>query len=108
MFGEKLTRKHLVHGFHQAKNFLGHAYHETKQFLGDVDHGVKAFKHIYGAVAPVLDQYGAGGVHKHVMKAVSGYDNVKQHVLEQHGKVEDNVNQVRHNLGKKHVNFDFA
>ena len=31
MFG-KLTKKHLVHGFHQAKNFVGHAYHKTKQF----------------------------------------------------------------------------
>ena len=107
MFG-KLTKQHLVHGFHRAKNFVGHAYHKTKQFLGDVDHGVKTLKHIYGAVAPVLDQYGGGGIHKHVTKAVSGYDNIKHHVMEQHGKLESSVNQVKHNLGKKHVNFDFA
>lgn len=108
MFG-KLTKKHLVHGFHQAKNFVGHAYHKTKQFLGDVDHGVKTLKHIYGAVAPVLDSYGGSGIHKHVMKAVSGYDTIKNQVLEHHGKLENNINQIKNNLGKRHhVNFDIA
>ena len=81
MFG-KLTKQHLVHGFHRAKNFVGHAYHKTKQFLGDVDHGVKTLKHIYGAVAPVLDQYGGGGIHKHVMK--SGFW-LRQHKTPRYG-----------------------
>ena len=42
MFG-KITKQHVAHSFHKAKNFLGHAYNQTKGFLNHVDHGVQTF-----------------------------------------------------------------
>jgi len=107
MFG-KITKQHVAHHFNQAKNFLGNAYHHTKNFLGDIDSGVKTFKTIYGALAPVLDSYGIQSNNKHVMKALTGYDTIKNHVVEGHDRVMNDINTVKNNLVKKNVKFDFA
>ena len=105
----KVTRNHVMRGLQHAKNFLGQAYHHSRNFLGSVDHGVRAFKHVYGAVAPVLDAYGAGGANKHVMKALHGYDTIRGHVMEHHDKAMDQVNKVKNTLGHhKNVRFDFS
>jgi len=84
MFG-KLNTNHLAHSFHKAKGFLQHAYHQTKGFLSHVDHGVRVAKHIYGAVAPLLDKYAsshANQIHSGVRKAVSNYDTIRHKVIE--------------------------
>ena len=106
MFG-KISRRDVAHHFHRAKNFLGNAYRHTRNFLGDVDHGVRTFKHIYGAIAPVLESYGVNPANKHVMKALTGYDNIRNNVLEHHDRVVNDVNNIKNNLVKKNVNFDF-
>ena len=104
----KITKHQIHHHFNKAKDFLGHAYKNTKNSLNNVDSGVKTFKSIYGALAPVLDSYGIHGQNKHVMKALTGYDNIKSHVLESHDRVINDVNNVKNNLAKKSVKFDFA
>ena len=105
----KLTRQQLVNGLGKAKNFIGTAYGHTKNFLGNVDHGVRVLKHVYGALAPVLDQYGvSNNVHGNVMKAISSYDNIRHQVVDAHTKGSDNVNQVKNSLAKKKIRFDFS
>ena len=42
------------------------------------------------------------------MKALTGYDTIKSHVLENHDRVINDVNNVKNNLAKKSVKFDFA
>ena len=106
MFG-KISRRDVAHHFNKAKNFLGNAYHHTRNFLGDVDHGVRTFKHIYGAIAPVLESYGVNPANQHVMKALNGYDTIRSNVMDQHDRVINDVNNVRNNFVKKNVNFDF-
>ena len=106
MFG-KISRRDVAHHFNKAKNFLGNAYHHTRNCLGDVDHGVRTFKHIYGAIAPVLDSYGVNPANQHVMKAFNGYAIIRSNVMDQHDRVINDVNNVRNNLVKKNVNFDF-
>ena len=104
----KNSKHQIHHHFNKAKDFLGHAYKNTKNFLNNVDSGVKAFKSIYGALSPVLDTYGINQGNKHVMKALTGYDTIKSHVLENHDRVINDVNNVKNNLAKKSVKFDFA
>ena len=107
MFG-KVTKQSLQHHFNRAKEFLGNAYHHTKRFVGDIDHGVRTFKDVLGAVAPVLESYGVNPANQHVMKALSGYDNVRNQVMEGHERVMNDYNTVKDSLAKKKVNFDFA
>ena len=106
MFG-KITRRDVAHHFNKASSCLRNAYHHTKNCLGDVDHGVRTLKHIYGAVAPVLESCGVNPANKHVMKALNGYDTIRSTVMDQHDRVINDVNNVRNNLVKKNVNFDF-
>jgi len=106
MFG-KITRRDVAHHFNKATSFLGNSYHHTKNCLGDVDHGVRTLKHIYGAVAPVLESYGVNPANKHVMKALNGYDTIRSNVMEHHDRIINDVNNVKNNLVKKKVNFDF-
>jgi len=42
------------------------------------------------------------------MKALIRYDTIKSHVLENHDRVINDVNNVKNNLAKKSVKFDFA
>ena len=107
MFG-KITKQQVQHHFNKAKSFLGNAYNHTKNFLNDVDSGVKTFKSVYGALAPILDSYGITSTHKHVMKALTGYDNVRNQVLEGHQRAVGDVKRLNDNLRKNNVNFDFT
>ena len=75
MFGE-ITKQQVAHHFNKAKDFLGNAYNQTRDFLGTVDAGVRTFKHVYGALAPVLESYGVSPGNKHVMRAFTGYDTI--------------------------------
>jgi len=107
MFG-KLTKHHVARGIHHAKNFLGQAYNTTRNMLGNVDQGVRTFKHIYGAVAPVLESYGINTGNKHVMKAISGYDTIRGHVMEGHDRAMNDLSNLKNTLASKKVRFDFA
>ena len=107
MFG-KITKQQVSHHFNKAKDFLGNAYNQTRNFLGNLDHGVITFKQVYGAIAPVLESYGANPGNKTMMKALTGYDTIKGHVMEGHDRVMNDVNTIKNTLAKKNVKFDFS
>ena len=99
MFG-KLNGNTIRQGFKQGKAFLGNVYHETKSFLGDVDSGVRLAKDIFSILQPaskaLLGNTNAGHVNKHVVKALSGYENMRSKVME----TDENVNHhVSNSIG---------
>ena len=107
MFG-KVTKQQVHHHFNRRKDFLGKAYQPTRNFLGDIDDGVRTFKNIYSAVAPVLDSYGLNaGKNSHIMKALSGYDTIRNNVVEKHERVVNDINKVKKNQSKKNITLDF-
>ena len=96
MFGKSNTN-HLAHSFHKAKVFLQHACHQTKGFLSHVDHGVRVAKHIYGAVAPLIDKYAsshANQIHSGVKNAVSNYDTIRHKVIEGDNDIKHEKNTL--------------
>ena len=107
MFG-KITKQQVSNHFNKAKDFLGDAYNTTKSILGSLDGGIRDLKTIYSVVSPVLESYGVNTGNKHVMKALTGYDTIKSHVMEKHDRVMDDINKVKNTLGQKNVKFDFA
>ena len=84
----KLTKGNVVNGLHRAKNFIGNAYHTAKNILGNIDNGVRLFKTVYGAVSPMIDNYGGAGVTKK--------------------NVDNDLDSVRNKLAKKNIKFTFA
>ena len=100
----KLTKRNVVHGLHRAKNFIGNAYHATKNILGNINNGVRLFKSVYGALSPMIDNYGGAGVTKNVMKTLIGYDNIRHKAM----NVENDIDAVRNKLAKNNIKFNFA
>ena len=82
----KLNTHHFRKKFHQVKGFLHSAYNHTSSFLSHIDNGVKLAKHVYGAVAPLVDKYGGNEHSKknnnHVVKALGNYENIRNHIVE--------------------------
>ena len=105
MFG-KITKQQVSNQINKAKAFLGNAYNQTRNFLGNLDHGVRTFKQIYGVIAPVLESYGINPANKTTMKALTGYDTIKGHVVEGHDRVINDVNNIKNALAKTNVKFD--
>ena len=104
----KLNRQSLHHQANKANHVLGNAYNQTRNFLGNLDHGVRTFKQVYGAIAPVLESYGVNPGNKTMMKALTGYDTIKGHVMEGHDRVMNDVNTTKNTLAKKNVKFVFS
>jgi hypothetical protein len=101
MFGGKITNHSVAHAVGRLKHHIGNTYRRTKHFLGQVDHGVQIAKKVYGAVAPVLEHHGGGQANKHIMKAIGGYEHLRNKVMDTHDTVGNNVNQVVGHLKKR-------
>jgi len=108
MFG-KLNSNTIRQGFKKGKAFLGNAYHKTKSFLGDVDSGVKLAKDIFSILQPaaksLLGNTNVGNVNKHVVKALSGYENMRSKVMETDENVNHHVSNIIGDLKKKNINI---
>ena len=42
------------------------------------------------------------------MKALSGYDDIRNNIIEKHDRVVNDVKKVKNNLVKKNINLDFS
>ena len=103
----KISKRQVNHHFNRVKDFIGNAYNHSKQFLGDIDTGVKTFKNIYSIVAPVLDSYGVNASNNnYISKALTGYDNIRNNVIQNHDRVMNDINTVKTDLSNKNVKFD--
>ena len=59
---QKLNERGTISGIHRATSCVRHAYNTTKNILGNVDNGVRLFKTVYGALSPMIENYGGGGI----------------------------------------------
>ena len=76
-------------------------YHHTKNVLGHIDNGINVGRTIFGAIQPLLEQYGQSHINKHAMKALTHYDDIKKRVVDTHDKVENDLNDITGKLGRK-------
>jgi hypothetical protein len=110
MFGGKITTQGLRNVFNNVKNHATMGYHKTREFLGNVDHGFKMAKRIYGAIAPVINNvagtHHAKAINNHVMKAVGGYEQMRNKVMDAHDAVAQNVGQAVGGLRKAGVHIN--
>ena len=104
MFGGKLTHQSFARGFQNLKHHITSGYHHTKNFLGNVDNAYKTAKKVYSIVAPHLEHFGAGGVNKHVIKAIGGYENVRNKVADAQDTIAHHVGKVHGDLKKANIN----
>ena len=61
-----------------------HAYNQIKNEFGITYNGIQTLKHIYGAVAPLLDKSAkshSNNINSKVMKAVGGYEHSTNKII---------------------------
>ena len=98
--GVKITTQGLRNLFATVKSRMNAGYNHTKNFLGRVDHAVSIGKHIYNAIEPVINHYAGShhrAIHSGVMHGLSGYESLRNKVMDHH---EDAVNQYGSVVGK--------
>ena len=90
MFGGKFQQH-----FNNAKLWGHNAYHQVRKFGNDVNRGVNIAKKVYAVMEPVISSFVGDKAHKHIMNAVSSYDNIKHKLTEGHNNIENNIHKVK-------------
>ena len=77
------------------KHHIGNGYSHVKNIAHHIDHGFSVAKEIYKVLEPVIEEYsGNNHIHSHAMKAISGYENLRNQAMEAH----HHLSQVGHKL----------
>ena len=99
---QKFTKQGFFNVMNKTKSFMGNAYHHTKTCLNHVDHGVKTAKKVYSILEPTISHFVGqdNRAHRGIMKAVTGYDEIKHKVLNHHDTMENHVRHVSHKFKK--------
>ena len=94
-----MFQKFSQHSFRQTlrnvKTHLGNGYNHLKNVAHHIDHGFHVAKQIYSAIEPVIRHVvGQNPVHGHAMRAISGYEDIRNKVMEGN----NHIAQVGHKL----------
>ena len=103
----KFTKQGFMDTMHKTKSFMGNAYHHTKTFLSHVDNGVRTAKKVYAILEPTISHFAGHNNkgHQGIMKAVTGYDELKHKVINSHDAIEHHVKHVAHKFKKAGLNI---
>ena len=97
MFG-KITQQSIQNTLRNVKNHIGNAYNHVKHVAHHINHGYHLAKQVYRAIEPAIKEFipqHHNTIHGHVMNAVSGYDNIRNNVLD----VNHHTSNIVHKLG---------
>lgn len=107
----KINRQSIGHMVTGVKNgfrsAVGHAvkfasvlprhYQTAKKMLGDVNDAYTTAKKAYSVLEPMISN---PSINKHVMKAVNGYESIRNKVMDSHDTVVNNIEQAKSGLKK--------
>ena len=93
----KFNRNPFKRTMSNIKHHLGNGYHHVKNIAHHIDHGFSVAKEVYKVLEPVIKEYAGNnhhGIHGHAMKAISGYENLRNQEME----ANHHISQVGHKL----------
>ena len=94
MFG-KISGKSIRHTFNNLEGHLNNGYNHVKHIAHHIDHGVGIAKQVYKVLEPVIKEYTGNSFGNHAMKALSGYESIRNKAVE----ANNTVSKVGHKLG---------
>ena len=77
----------LARGFAYGKKVLGDTWHQAVRIGQGMDHGMRVGKRLLGAIAPLMDQFGAGHAMKPLMQGVSAYDQGRASTMDHYTQI---------------------
>ena len=91
----------LTRGLAYGKKVIGDGWNHAVRIGQNMDHGMRVGKRLIGAIAPLLDQFGAGGAMKPLMQGVDAYDRGRSqamghytNVMAHHARVKRQVPEI--------------
>jgi len=92
----KFNHHHFRNTVNNLKHHIQRGYHHVKHVAHQIDYGVHVAKDVYKIIEPLLKEYHPhhGHIHHHAVKALSGYENLRNQALE----VNHHVNTISHKL----------
>ena len=80
---EKFSNHIFNRTMRNVKNHIGNSYNHMKRIASHIDHGFNIAKQAYAIVEPVIRHIaGNNHLHHHAMKAIGGYENLRDKVVE--------------------------
>ena len=76
-----ISAQSLARGFAYGKKVIGDTWHHAVRIGQGADHAMRVGKRLLGAIAPLMDQFGAHGTTKSLMQGVSAYDQGREQVM---------------------------
>ena len=73
---------------------MGDRYNEGKKFAGQMDKLAGLGRRAFALAAPILDDIGQGGAVQAGMKAVEGYDQLRDGVMQADSKVRGHARRI--------------
>ena len=86
--------KRLAHHWNKTKAWMGDRYNEGKKFAGQMDKLAGLGRRAFALAAPILDDLGQGGAVQAGMKAVEGYDQLRDGVMQADSKVRGHARRI--------------
>ena len=85
---EKFSKNILHRTLRNVKSHIGNGYNHLKHIAHSIDHGFNLAEQAYSIVEPVIRQYaGNNNLHNHAMKAIGGYESLRNKVVEANHQV---------------------
>ena len=76
-----ISAQSLAKGFAYGKKIIGDGWNHAVRIGQGMDHGMRVGKRLIGAIAPLLDQFGAGNAMKPLMQGVQAYDQGRDQAM---------------------------
>jgi hypothetical protein len=93
---EKFSHHSFRRTLQNVKTHLGNGYNHLKKIANHIDNGFQVAKHVYSVLEPHLRHVaGNNNLHGHAMKAIHGYENIRNKVMDGNQRVEEIGHKLR-------------
>ena len=96
-----INARSIARGFAYGKKVIGDGRNHAVRIGQGADHAMRVGKRMLGAIAPLLDQFGAGGAMKPLMQGVSAYGqgraqamNGYTNLMSHHARIKRQVPEI--------------
>ena len=91
---KKMLYKQLAHHWQKTKAWMGDRYNEGKKWAGAMDRMAGLGRRAFALAAPILDDLGQGGAVSSGMKAIQGYDQLRDNVMQVDSNVRGHARRI--------------
>ena len=86
--------KHLNRHWNRTKSFIHQGYKQLHGWAGEVERAAGIGKRIFSTIAPILEDLGQRQAVEGGMKAIQGYDSLRQNVQDIDANVRRHASRV--------------